>query len=1103
MGQLTILFVDQVGSTRQLAEIGDRAVVKVRRRLKEIIESCTTDNHGRVFSDIGDGMAAVFEEPRDAVFAALAMLASAEQSRVDSLKSHAIHLRIGLHSGEPIPHGDGFVGLDVHICARMCDAAPDNHVVATERTTALLESPASFRVSDFGTRAMKGLAEPLQINLITSSDGPGPQDVLFAYSDAGSAPMRSSPWLDERALARTFVGRETEELRLAESAMAVAGGASRLVLVSGAAGLGKTTLVHRTCRNLVADANALCLVGRCDETVEPYRAIVEALRHLVEVAPQPLLKEHVRRHGNLLTRLVPALGQRVPGLVAGSDGQPGERYQLFEAVADLLRSVAQSQPVVLVVEDLHWASEQTLDLLGHISRASGIGPLLVVGTYRPAEVDASHSLRAFIGRVQADVGTQRVRLSPLNLDNVCDLIRDAAIGIAEFPNEPTHDRRVEELGEHLYRQTAGSPLFLREMLRSLEESGDLGRILRSEAPVAIGRVPETVQELAAARVDRLGPTGADVLGDAAILGSSFRISVLEEMVGDDSEIVLATLEQAERAGIVREETMSADGAFSFTHGLLQDALYARVGSVRRRRRHRAAADATTHTAGANVREVATDVLHHLLEAGQLADPEEIVSAAGFAADDAAEKIALEKAVDYRQIAVDAARQIPDLPAADMAEVLLGLAVAQTAGGLAVGRKTTIEAAAYASEAERWDILARAAICYGGEYKENQAIFDITEQVDLCKTALAHFPERTVTRARLLTALAVWQRQHVPFDDRFVLVSEALDIAREVGDARALADVIHEWYRALHGPNVAEEAAAMSLELEALGAELSDDAVVLEALNLRLLSDAALGNWTNIQRTAQQFESVGDRVRNIEGRRLGLCWNLNRAAVRGDFDESASYVREQRSFLSHYRSDEKARYLSAMSFLQPHFAGHNELLYSMLNEMHLGSYKAWFAGDAGLLDEAVEAIDGYGPLRQLAVDANYLFWSDAVGLTRGIRAVGDRARALELYEILLPYASHNAVMGAIAFLGAANHHLGGLAAVLGRFDDAVAHYEQALARHREMGARPYLALTLTELAALLDERGEDDDERVASLRSEAGEIAAALNLGFITAQLPTN
>lgn len=1063
-----LLFVDQVDSTRLLAEIGDEAMVNVRRRLHQLMSDAVISQGGRVFGDMGDGAAAVFPSANAAAKAALKMQDDAESTRLGDGPN--IELRIGVHHGDVVPNGEGLVGMTVHVAARLCDAAPNGHIAASEAFCAALIQLDELEVTRYERRVMKGIAEPMEVNLITRSGRPPSVQNPTAESAVWDIP--STPWLSERSAPRLIVGRDADQERL-ERLGAASDERLQVAFVDGEPGIGKSTLLHQ-CGATFAQQGRLCVVGRAIETQQaPYREFIEALAHVIPHLPDAVVADHVLRHGNLLARLIPGLSHRTPSVDAlATSGDEPERFRLFEAIADLLRSITPHQPMVILLEDLHWSSEPSLALLEHLTRAVQIPSLLVVASFRTAVTEGP--LAPFVGRVATEPNVTRVRLGPLGAGDVEALV-------AGLP--------FADVADQLHQKTSGSPLFLTEMIRSFGESGQPAQAVDGSL-----LIPDTVQELAITRVDRLGPAHRAVLGDAAVLGAVFDLTDLEGLTPPHID-VLATLEEAEQAGLVVAHPIN-DEAYLFGHAVVRDALYDRISAPRRRRRHRAAADVILAYGEERVHNRATEVLRHIELSDTDRSPALIAKLARSAAADAMVRLDLDAAVRHRQLVVDSLRQCPAETKDELVELtkaLLALGTAETSAGRSRGRATFVEAATMARSIQSWDLFSEAASGYGGPLKENQAILDVSEPAGLIAEALEHEPDASARRARLLTALAIWQRQHVPYADRRKLTDEALEIARSLDDKRTLATVLAEIHRALHGPNATVEALEASRELEILGAELGDDMIALQALNLRLLSEFELGDWADLAGRAEQLEQVAQRVGTIEGKRISLLWQATVASLQGDEDTHRRHVSELGELIAAFPPAVRTIMLGASGMMLPWLQGHSAVLLEFSKSFAGPFTKALFSTECGQVELAQGYVVDGGGAAHLLDDQNYLFFQDAIAMTRTAMHSGDAALAAEVYDILRPLSGRNARMGLVAFLGAVDHHLGSLCVVLGRPAEAIAHFTAALSRHRQMEARPWVALTAAELAEVLRSTGASGHE---GLVEEAQRIANDLGLGLV-------
>ena len=321
------------------------------------------------------------------------------------------------------------------------------------------------------------------------------------------------------------VARETEAALLTGAYKRAAAGEGRaVVLVSGDAGVGKTTLVAEAARR-AAKEGACVLLGRCQEDVSAsYAPFAEALHHYVAHAPEHVLRTHVETHGGDIASMVPALGQRLGAVPAPTRTDPDtERYLLYGAVAGLLTAASALQPIVLVLDDLQWSDSQSLRLLRHVVTTVESARLLVLGTFRDTELSPSNPLPELLGALQREPDVSRIELKGFDDTGVLAFMEAAA------------GQRLEEaatdLAHALCLETDGNPFFVGEVLRSLMETGaiyqdDRGR-WTAAGEMSEMVLPNSVREVITARVGRLGARAGQVLSMAAVIGRDFDFDLLD------------------------------------------------------------------------------------------------------------------------------------------------------------------------------------------------------------------------------------------------------------------------------------------------------------------------------------------------------------------------------------------------------------------------------------------------------------------------------------------------------------------------------------------------------------------------------------------------
>ena len=372
-------------------------------------------------------------------------------------------------------------------------------------------SRTDLELRSLGALDLKGLPDPLPAC-----------EVVWQITDPITAtPL---PSFVDTSPAFPFSGRADHLETLTTAWKETAEGARRAVLVSGEPGIGKTRLVTEAVR-AAHDHGSIVLWGRCDEDLSvPYGPFAEALRHYVSVTPPDQLRAEVGALGGELVRIVPDITSRVPGLAEPmvADAET-ERFRLFDAVGDLLSEISAASPVVLVLDDLHWADKPSLVLLRHLLRSATPMRLLVVATYRDTDLDRSHPLADVLGDLRREPGVDRLDLHGLDEDEITGFMANVA------GHELTEGGL--DLAHAVYTETEGNPFFVGEVLRHLSESGaivqdDDGRWTTS-GPVADFGIPEGVREVVGRRLSRLSDAVNRALTVASVIGPTFDLATIE------------------------------------------------------------------------------------------------------------------------------------------------------------------------------------------------------------------------------------------------------------------------------------------------------------------------------------------------------------------------------------------------------------------------------------------------------------------------------------------------------------------------------------------------------------------------------------------------
>lgn len=299
-----------------------------------------------------------------------------------------------------------------------------------------------------------------------------------------------------------FVGREPELAKLRAASAAAATGKFGIVMLVGEAGVGKTRLATEFA-NTDGSTMQCVLRGRCVESEGgvPFRPFVEAFRPYVDALTDDELHDHAAQDPGVLASLLPGLDARLGGVAPPplADGE-AQRLRLFEATTQFLRTAANRAPLVLFLDDLHWADRPSMLLLQHIGQSIGEARLLIVGAYRDHELADAHPLGSALSTLRRGQSYERISLRGLGTTDVCEMI---GAGAATGQDSAASDALAAEL----QRQTGGNPFFIREMLAHMHEEGELyednGAWARRSGAALRPFVPESVRDVIGRRVSRL------------------------------------------------------------------------------------------------------------------------------------------------------------------------------------------------------------------------------------------------------------------------------------------------------------------------------------------------------------------------------------------------------------------------------------------------------------------------------------------------------------------------------------------------------------------------------------------------------------------------
>ncbi len=613
---VTMLFCDVKGSTAAAATLDPEEWAGIINGAFEHMIAPVYRYEGTVARLMGDGILAFFgaplaheDDPQRAILAGLGIIDSLQPYR-EQVKAEwdiDINVRVGINTGLVVV---GAVGSDlrmeysalgdaINMAARMEQAAEPGTILIAEPTYKLV-APL-FHVQVIDNLSVKGRVEPVTAYRVT---GATDQTQSLRGLDGLDSPM---------------IGRDAELDRLTEAIAAAANGSGQIVSVMGEAGLGKSRLVDEARQHSAAGGDKLrWLDGRSlsyetDTPFAPFKGLLSAAFELPDDASPDARYAHMRQR---LEALFPGHGGELAAFLAqplalpvpDEDSEwvkylqpPALRQRVFTVAADFFQALATEQPLALVVDDIHWIDPTSLALLESLFRLTEQEAILFMLAFRPRREDPSWTLHETAGRDHGHRYTA-VSLRPLDDGQARTLVRNL-LAVEGLP---------ESLRQLMLDKSEGNPFFLEEVVRSLL---DAGLVINRDghwvatAEIATLDVPDTLNGVITARLDRLDDETRAVAQAAAVLGRAFSYPVLRQIAGVGSVLDdrLATLLKRE---LIRETGRTPVRTYQFKHALTQDAAYDSLLLSRRRQLHLAAAEALEQHAP----DEAADIARHFLAA---------------------------------------------------------------------------------------------------------------------------------------------------------------------------------------------------------------------------------------------------------------------------------------------------------------------------------------------------------------------------------------------------------------------------------------------------------------------------------------------------------
>jgi len=923
----------------------------------------------------------------------------------------------------------------------------------------------------------------------------GPVRALFVAAARGKAPAaevlaaRQGVARGAFAAAATralfFVGRARALSRLLAAAQDAADGYARVVLVTGEAGMGKTALVN------VAAARSGLLVGwgTCAEAgrTPAFWPWSMALRGLLTAVGAVEANELTRTDTAELARLLPELGggpaERIDaGSGDGLDDTDAARLRLFDAVARLLERLARRHPTLVVLDDLQWADESSLQLLEFVTQPHRPVPLMIVGAYRHDELGTGTARSLATTGVRGQV----MQLHGLAPDEVYDLVAGAVGGSA-----------AERWAAEVHRRTAGHPFLARQ----------LAELLADPARPA-GGVPAAAHDLASRRVDRLSTRCRELVKIAAVTGNELLPDIVAEVGGVDPATVAALAEEAVQAGVLVRD---ADGRTWLAHDLFREAIYSRLPVQQRIALHQRIADALEQRHARGTAVVPADLARHCAAAVPLDGAERAIRWARSAARAERARLAFTEAAGHLARARRAIEDSGDAQAGGpLVDLLIEEADARARAGDPPGARQLLDEAARRADAlgdaERLGRAALGVVQLGARFAMPRD--DIIALLEAALTAL--HGTRTTLEAQLTASLARELTHSIPEHRSRArpLSQQALGLARELGDPATLGACLLARHDVLWTPGRAAERIDLAREIADLAVRTADPE--RHAQGVLLTATALLETGSAAFRAAlTEYLYLTEGFGQPRHDYMALTRRSALALIDGRLDEARQLIDQASALGERICEPDTGNVRTGQLLVLARARGRPDQLRATAAEViraivgvpsvaHGGAAGLLaLAGEPGDLDAARRALDTVTAIGTWRDDRSYLWSLFVGGMATAAARLGDQALCAQLLAELEPVTSTCGVSGAVVgFFGSNAHWAGLVAGALGRTEQARHWLEQGLAAHRLLGARAWEAESHLELAKA-DAAGSHA-ERAAHLGAELGLFGVTRQLSAMPA-----
>ncbi len=859
--------------------------------------------------------------------------------------------------------------------------------------------------------------------------------------------------------AEPFVGRDDVMAVLARAVECVRAGRGKIVILRGEAGIGKTRCVAELSRNLIGSNHSLW-TGRCPETAgqPPFWPWTQILRNAVRERPGD--SSVILESSRLIAILAPRPGKKTASAPVDYAFTATDRFWLYDRLLGFLSLSSMAAPRFLVIDDIHWADEASLEFLSFIAPDVERQKLLLVLTLRDHEAMGNRSV--YLHRV-------------LRYAKQIPLTRLSEDAVVQYLSHSDLFNGSKELSRALYHKTGGNPLFLHETFRWLQWTrANTDEPLTVEAIHQLD-VPDSIEKLLRRRLNFLDQQSRHILNIASVMGRNFNLALLSETLRRDIKTLSAMLDRAIDAGLVTRESASC---FRFTHDLICEVAYESLPMTTRAEYHNRIATTLNERPDADT--AIEEAAFHFHRALPLSDIDAAIRTSLKAAELSAKVHAHGDAATYYRWALEAMSLSDAIDSRVRVNTMVALGTQERMfGDIARSRQTINEALKSARFHRLFDIVAD--IAYIGRATFLAAHIPKPVVREALVEALDYVPlDDKALRIRLLGQLAQTPPISTDIPRCKQMSQQAVRLAEELGDPRSMQIALNATLASFLGPDGIDnllESADRILEIQPEGEWYQAG---IEALLARILAFTHRGDMAEAKKAIEVFGQLMTQLHRGEGEWLYQRLLAQQLLDEGRFDDAIEQFIQLKT---------RARRIGIYYFDRFHTIQQAYIMRSRGSEVahvrdlcadtvrlfrHVPFSLASIIGlvvDMGF-PELIE--DSYERLIVLGIDAvpRNAWWLNTLSnLSLAAVAFDDRRTIKQLYEMLSRYAGFNTPDGAFLYDGSVAHYLAILASKLDSDAKVIQYFEQAIDANQRMGFRPQLLRSQVVFAEWLKERDQ--------------------------------